>query len=69
MTKKMDEFKNHNAAHKIVSGERLTPERKPVRSGDDFKRSDRTKYVFDDGSSRTLKDADKDQNYNPAWAL
>lgn len=52
-------FIAHNKKFKIVQGERLTPEGTEVITMDDFKRADRCRYIFSNGSRRTLKSIDQ----------
>ena len=68
-TEKMKEFIAKNKKHKIVLGERLTPEGKTIFTKEDLERSDRVRYKFVDGSSFDLlyEDAKSAPNFKPIW--
>ena len=71
MTPRMKKFINHNSKVLIVEGQRVTKKGKPVITGDDFKQSDRCRYRFKDGSTRTLRDVDKQTapHFSPDWDI
>ena len=59
ITPAMERFVAHNKEFKIVEGARLTPEDTEVITNVDYERSDRCRFVFDNGSVLILGRVDQ----------
>jgi hypothetical protein len=70
LTQKMQSFIQKNNQLKIVFGERLTTEGKPIFDKRDMENSDRVFYRFSNGDGVTLTDKDMENStYTPVWQL
>jgi len=71
MTENMKAFVEHNKKHKVVYAGMLTPEGEPVSTGKDVENSDRSRYIFSDGTEIVLLSADKlsAPDFKPIWGF
>ena len=71
MTENMKAFVEHNKKHKVVCAGMLTPEGEPVLTDKDVENSDRSRYIFSDGTEIVLLSADRlsAPDFKPIWDL
>lgn len=69
-TRRMQAFIDANKISKVVSGERRTPENRPIKNDRDMKDSDRIRYKLSNGDVFIITREDQSSvSYHPIWDI